>query len=1163
MSNKVVFKNKFFLLVAGYLLLTLAGFWVLTKSWLPPDFILAGHDSGLALDAKNFLETRLYAWDDHINFGQDNTLNFGSITLHFIDYVLSFLSGDQSAGNQVAIFFWLTVLFSSALIFSLSLREYFGKVFIFLFPVFVTFNFYVFQSMFMLERAKYGLFAATMLFTAIIFKVLEKKMPILLGVMLSSMIFFIFNGGSLWGLPLYGGLLVMLIVLLVHTTIWGFLTKNANQIYRLLAFLFLTAIGYILINSYAIFPYFIKFSRGGASALFNQETIAPNKAWLDYISQASSFINVLRLQGIPDWYDDKFSINPNHPYAQSYTEKPLLVLVSFLLPLLAFLSLLLTKTTEQKRLISFFALVVLVSLVFVAGTHAPLGFIYTFLYEKIPGFVIFRTPFYKFGSVFFLGMLVLIAFTLSSFINKLTNAFKSNRVKVFTSFLLTMLIIFSWLAYHRVLLSSEVLNWQKDYTTKIKVPRYVQDFKVWAENNDIAEGRILLLPPLDEGWKIDSYRWGYWSLSPLPSMFVFENAVVNDVSLTQEERNWLWELYPLIETGKEEEVINLSRRLGVNSFLVRKDVSVNNPLFNLKSPGDFETILSSFKNINKVASFGEWVVFKIISEPYKKFYATSSLVEIPQNQLFFYRDFAKKSNTFLREKQSVNVPNKFFSAEFKSSQCESCLIEEVETNTVLPVVRVLPNSPLYVLKKFRERTELLSTTTEEEKINTYLGFTLRRASEVKNMLDFRAREKYLLEDLKAINDYLIIVYQILSSLSDQKNDFEQARRVIKTLHPIEANFRIEVDKAKSGTFSEGVIQRMTDVLWQIHRIKNLYSEILGDQERWANEKVYKINLSDRGTDRIFLATSFLPFDKDGNRVYPKEAILMKNGQELPLKIIPQTSDFLEMVIPENVQNEARLSVRFANPPNKFNFQSFRIEETPRGLVNCYYGSVKRFDKTLNYKIKVSASARNQFLKLFIREEAKDNQELQYFLKGQREIDIFPILSYEPFTVIYNPSTNLDYLGLYVCSENKELPQVLEVFVEEIFSPTVVVSQTTEKVFNSNLPRVIYEEISPVKYEVTLEGGEIPFILVFNERYDSLWQIREINNTPISQDKHFIVDGYSNGWEIDELGSGKFALEYTPQKAFNLGVIVSLTFGILSLFGTILFVKRGAKQNENK
>ncbi|MFA5880528.1 MAG: hypothetical protein WC860_10250, partial [Candidatus Margulisiibacteriota bacterium] len=76
------FLEKEWVIYVFYVVLAIIGIWFLTKLWIPDGFIIAGHDSGLALDAVSFLKTRFFAWDDRIGFGTDNSAHFGSIVLH-------------------------------------------------------------------------------------------------------------------------------------------------------------------------------------------------------------------------------------------------------------------------------------------------------------------------------------------------------------------------------------------------------------------------------------------------------------------------------------------------------------------------------------------------------------------------------------------------------------------------------------------------------------------------------------------------------------------------------------------------------------------------------------------------------------------------------------------------------------------------------------------------------------------------------------------------------------------------------------------------------------------------------------------------------------------------------------------------------------------------
>src|SRR3989344_5859568 len=319
---KSILQNKFLLLAIVYLIVVLVGlFATAVFLWLPPGFSIAGHDSGLPLNAKNFLLTRLLAWDDRLGFGLDNSANFGSLTIHFFDWFFAFLAGTPYAGNYLSLFFWLGLIFVSAFIFAYQLKNILGKPFVFILPVFLTFNFYIFQSVFMLERAKFGIFSATLLLLAIYFRMLDRKISVLASSIISSFIFSVFNGGGWFGITLYGGVAVILISLILYDLIQGIVNRNLDKLRRTLIFIVLTMIFYIFLNFYSILPYSQNFISNDAPRLLRESTMEAHISWLRYVSRSTSLINLFRLFGVPDWYSEPNEINQTnvlHPYAPLY-----------------------------------------------------------------------------------------------------------------------------------------------------------------------------------------------------------------------------------------------------------------------------------------------------------------------------------------------------------------------------------------------------------------------------------------------------------------------------------------------------------------------------------------------------------------------------------------------------------------------------------------------------------------------------------------------------------------------------------------------------------------------------------------------------------------------------------------------------------------------------
>lgn len=99
---------------------------------------------------------------------------------------------------------------------------------------------------------------------------------------------------------------------------------------------------------------------------------------------------------------------------------------------------------------------------------------------------------------------------------------------------------------------------------------------------------------------------------------------------------------------------------------------------------------------------------------------------------------------------------------------------------------------------------------------------------------------------------------------------------------------------------------------------------------------------------------------------------------------------------------------------------------------------------------------------------------------------------------------------------------------------------------TSLPNIILHKASQTKYNVKITEASEPFILVFNQTYNSNWQIQSSlyrKNPP-----HFEVNSFANGWYIDPTLTCKgtrceinLTIEFKPQKYFSTSVFLS--FGI--------------------
>jgi hypothetical protein len=98
------------------------------------------------------------------------------------------------------------------------------------------------------------------------------------------------------------------------------------------------------------------------------------------------------------------------------------------------------------------------------------------------------------------------------------------------------------------------------------------------------------------------------------------------------------------------------------------------------------------------------------------------------------------------------------------------------------------------------------------------------------------------------------------------------------------------------------------------------------------------------------------------------------------------------------------------------------------------------------------------------------------------------------------------------------------------------------------PQITFTKINAEKYKVSVRGATAPFVLVQSESFDSLWSVKFKDGK-----RAYPVPMYStiNGFPIDKTGNFDLVLEYTPQKWFIYGLIVTLV-SLLALSLYLLF-----------
>ncbi len=174
---------------------------------------------------------------------------------------------------------------------------------------------------------------------------------------------------------------------------WLFLLQTGKQIFRQIVIVFILPIFItILLHSFWIIPFLL----AGNSSIDNLGNIYITKGAVTFFSFAKLENSLSLLH--PNW--------PENIFGKVYFMKEAFLL----LPILAYSSLLFLNKFAQKKIILFFTFLGLLGAFLSKGANDPFGGVYLWMFDHVPGFVMFRDP-TKWYALIAVSYSVLIPFT--------------------------------------------------------------------------------------------------------------------------------------------------------------------------------------------------------------------------------------------------------------------------------------------------------------------------------------------------------------------------------------------------------------------------------------------------------------------------------------------------------------------------------------------------------------------------------------------------------------------------------------------------------------------------------------------------------------------------------------------------------------------------------
>jgi len=323
----------------------------------------------------------------------------------------------------------------------------------------------------------------------------------------------------------------------------------------------------------------------------------------------TSFLEVSRLLGEWGWYTTHNSV-PYYTFANMYSIDPLLVTVTFLIPVLAWSALL---VAPKSRLVLSVSIATIFGVFLSMGTYPPFGALYQVLYQYVPFFWIFRNPYRSFVPIIALGYAILIGALIDkarAFNIPITHHFKiqidQNTCKFALTALLLVLIVSSTWPFFTGDVIEDPLRIQE-------IPSYYSQANDYFLNQS-TDSKLLLLPssPTFGG----RYTWGYTGPDILPNLI--SQPQVRTFAYYSDTSELLNYITKSLETGNKN-LAKLLSLMGIEYVMI--DYSIDSSYYNVTPAIRIEQTISSQTDIRFEREFEQLKIYRNLI-PVKEIFAT-------------------------------------------------------------------------------------------------------------------------------------------------------------------------------------------------------------------------------------------------------------------------------------------------------------------------------------------------------------------------------------------------------------------------------------------------------------------------------------------------------------------------------------------------------------
>lgn len=1092
--------------------------------WFKSGHIVIGLDSGYAVDYVKYFQQRESTWMASQNFGVDMSAEVGIVPYNSLPAIIKAIGVGEYDVQKVLFVAWFFILSISMYAFAYFIFPEKEKTFPRIAAVIIyIFNLHIYSFWLQGEQPILASYALLPLVTFFLLKFLMNKSSILKTSIYLNIVYLFFGSGGVRGVPLIGPVIVTSLLIFIYFLIVNFKKEKLEFIKRLFLMLVTSLVIFSFLNAYYLIPFISSFALQYGNQVAIAGGIEGAISWAKFISTHTSILNISRLQGDNNWYDKPYL------WAWNYLTNPFLIAASFAFPIFAFSAPLFKQKKREKIIVILFLFLGLAGILLSAGTHPPLGFIYELAMRYIPGFAAYRSAYYKFMPIVYLSFAILIGFTISNLINKAN--FKIRNI-------LGVLIILFLLLYHYPYFTNTNFEFNKPFSTMVKVPEYVQEFAKF-EDKLPDKYRTLVIPPPSDAYNVKTFTWGYWSSYPIFPLISDRGFVINDSFVYNEnENNLITAIYNLFRKDNIESFLNGAKLTNIKYVLLLKDMARFYHMSPTEDPSNFNKALKS-GIFTKIWEKGAWSLYEIKT--------------INSNKINVYGRIGVNYSTpesigaivsagfvpFLQADSSQLVKSSYINGEFRDYGCASCIIKESTDQPGINTETIYPTSHLYPLKL---KLEKIPSSND---LNGYLGLSLKRISELNRLNYVEANPQ---------NKWLV-------SAKLYKNNWENIERIYNRNYRKSDNYGIINSLLKYSTLEMNVTQNIIDLrhftkdqeigrelIETLSIIKVINEETKSKiySQDWNITFEYDIN---GAKDNIYIDKNSLPSDSSGNPILPSNYKLDDNIYQFINKNEKEPS--LPIVSGANRLTLFFGDINLLNPLAK-------IEKVfDKKQKNCLVSDIQNYSGFQTYVVYAKVDDKNMGV-VYIKRESNIFKTLdsKYIVPPSPDYDLAAdtyTFGTGTFEYTFKGSASDRGAKVYFCSDRGRDPETVfsDIRVFPRFHPVIFTKKPIKQ--NGNIPSIHYKKINSTTYELDVKNAKDPFIMTFSERFSPLWDsYADGKKIPL----HFLANGYANGWFVDKTGNYKIMLIFRSQKMLQIGVDITIvTFILLILY---LFFKRNEK-----